>query len=179
MDEHLIETLIEGEEVFRGRWLRVQRDQVRLPDGKPAMREYVRHPGACVVIPELRPGVFLFERQFRHPLGQVFIELPAGKIDEHDSLLGCAQRELLEETGYTAGAWEHLGRMHNCIGYSDERIEIFLARDLKAGPQQLDDGEFVELFEMSLAEAVTAVQDGRITDAKTITCLFWMQNLPA
>ena len=112
MDEHLIETLIEGEEVFRGRWLRVQRDQVRLPDGKPAMREYVRHPGACVVIPELRPGVFL-------------------------------------------------------------------ARDLKAGPQQLDDGEFVELFEMSLAEAVTAVQDGRITDAKTITCLFWMQNLPA
>ncbi|KAF7598416.1 MAG: NUDIX hydrolase [Candidatus Dactylopiibacterium carminicum] len=176
MDEGLIERRIDGGEVFRGNWIRVQRDRIRLPDGKEATREFVRHPGACVIIPELRPGVLLFERQFRYPVGQVFIELPAGKIDPEEDLLDCARRELLEETGYTAGVWEHLGCMHNCIGYSDERIEIFLARDMKPGQQQLDDGEFVELFEMSLKDAAAAVLDGRITDAKTITCLFWLQQ---
>ena len=156
--------------------LKVQRDEVRLPDGRTASREFVRHPGACVVIAELRPGVLIFERQFRYPLDRVFVELPAGKIDSGDSILGCAKRELLEETGYTAATWRHLGTMHNCIGYSDERIEIFLAQGLTAGEQNLDEDESVEVFEMALDEAERAVFDGRITDAKTITCLFWARK---
>lgn len=172
----MIETKISGGEVYAGKILRVQRDKVRLPDGNEAEREYVRHPGACVIIPEVRPGVFVFERQYRYPAGQIFIEFPAGKIDPEDTLLGCAQRELLEETGYTAGRWTHLGPMYNCIGYSDEKIDIFLAQDLVAGEQQLDEGEFVELFEMTYAQAEAAVFDGSLTDAKTITCLFWLRK---
>lgn len=171
------EVRVQGEEVFSGKLLKVQRDHVRLPDGKMAQREYIRHPGACVVIAEVRPGVLLFVRQFRYPLGQIIIELPAGKIDPDDTLLGCAQRELQEETGYTAAHWQFLGSMHNCVGYSDERIDIFLARDLHGGAQDLDEGEFVEVFEMSLDEAEAAVCDGRITDAKTITCLFWARRV--
>lgn len=173
----MAENRIDGREVFSGKLLRVQCDRVKLADGKITTREYVKHPGACVIIAEVRPGVFIFERQFRYPLGSEFIELPAGKLDPNENILACAQRELQEETGYTASTWKHLGCMHNCIGYSNERIEIFFAKNLKAGVQNLDEGEYVEIFEMSLSDAEAAVIDGRITDAKTITCLFWARRL--
>lgn len=176
-EEHLTETFVSGGIVFNGHLLKVQRDLVRLPDETQAQREFVRHPGACVIIPEIRPGILVFERQFRYPLGQVFIELPAGKIDPGDTLLGCAKRELLEETGYQAEHWQYVGRMHNCIGYSDEKIEIFLAQGLIAGQVCLDEGEFIQTFEMSLEEAEDAVLRGFITDAKTITCLFWARRI--
>jgi ADP-ribose pyrophosphatase len=171
------EIRIRGEEVYRGSFLKVQRDEILLPDGRAATREYICHPGACVIIAEVRPGVLIFERQYRYPLERVLIELPAGKIDPQDSVLGCAQRELMEETGYTAKTWRHLGAMHNCIAYSDEQIDIFLAQDLELGDQQLDVGEFLEVFEMSLDEAEEAVLNGQITDAKTITCLFWARKV--
>lgn len=176
-DAGLAETRIDGEQVFDGRLLKVYRDRVRLPDGSEAVREYVKHPGACVVIPEVEPGVLLFERQFRYPVGRVFLELPAGKLDPHETLLRCAQRELEEETGHTALTWQHLGTMHPCIGYSDERIEIFLARDLVAGEQKLDDGEFLELVHLPCGEAYRAVIEGRITDAKTVTALFFAREV--
>lgn len=177
MSDNLIETFVEGERIFSGALLSIQRDIVALPDGGVGTREYVCHPGACVVIPEIRPGVLIFERQFRYAVKEVMIELPAGKIDSDETLLECARRELLEETGYQANRWRHLGHMHNCIGYSDERIEIFLAQDLDVGIQSLDEGEFVEVFEMSLDEAERAILEGRITDAKTITCLFWARKV--
>jgi ADP-ribose pyrophosphatase len=99
--------------------------------------------------------------------------MPAGKIDEGESLLACAQRELEEETGYVAESWRHLGQMHPCIGYSDERIEIFLATGLSHVGHRWDEGEFLELLTLSLEEAEEAVLAGRITDSKTITALFW------
>lgn len=174
-DSNLIETGIDGEQVFRGVLLDVRRDRVRLPDGNEAVREYVRHPGAVVVLALLPNGNLLFERQFRYPLHRVFLELPAGKIDAGEDLLACAQRELLEETGYGASHWEHLGVMHPCIGYSDERIEIFLARELiRVSEQSLDHNEFLDVVELSPEAARKAVFSGEITDAKTITALYWL-----
>src|SRR5690606_27743593 len=135
-------------------------------------REYIRHPGAVVVVASLPDGRLVFERQFRYPLGRAFLELPAGKIDPGEPILACAQRELREETGYIARAWEHLGVMHPCIGYSDERIEIFLARELEAVGHAWDEGEFLEVLSLGVDDAEAAVHEGRITDGKTICALF-------
>jgi len=175
-DSQLIETGIASERVFDGILLHVRKDRVRLPNGEESVREYISHPGAVVILAFLPDGRLLFERQFRYPLRRVFLELPAGKIDPGEDVLETARRELREETGYDAGSWQHLGVMHPCIGYSDERIEIFAARDLQcsADGQQLDHNEFLELVTLSPEEARQAVWDGRITDAKTITSLFWL-----
>lgn len=168
----LHEQQLETERVFDGVLLKVSRDRVRLPDGKVSVREYIRHPGAVVVVAVMPDGRLVFERQFRYPLGRSFIELPAGKIDPNESIQDCAIRELREETGFEASEWKHLGVMHPCIGYSDERIEVFFAHGLTQVERALDDGEFLEVMALSHAEAVAAVLDGRITDSKTITALF-------
>jgi len=179
-DAHLIETTLSSETVFHGKLLHVKRDRVQLPDDGESVREYIVHPGAVVILALQDNGKLLFERQFRYPLGRVFLELPAGKIDLGEDILATAHRELLEETGYEAETWRHLGVMHPCIGYSDERIEIFVARGLHwAGGQQLDHGEFLEIVDLSLPETRTAVRSGQITDAKTIAALYWADQLGA
>lgn len=171
-DDPLVETALSSENVFRGVLLDVHRDRVRLPDGAEATREYIRHPGAVVVVALLPGGRLLFERQFRYPLRRAFFELPAGKIDPGEDILACAQRELREETGYAAARWDYVGVMHPCIGYSDERIEIFLARELTDVGHARDAEEFLEVLEFGVDEAERAVHDGRITDGKTIAALF-------
>ncbi|MBD5800798.1 ADP-ribose pyrophosphatase [Azoarcus sp. Aa7] len=168
----LEESPLESLPVYDGVLLKVRRDRVALPDGSESVREYITHPGAVVVVAVLPDGRLLFERQFRYPLRRAFLELPAGKIDAGEDLLACARRELREETGYEAGRWQYLGVMHPCIGYSDERIEIFLARDLTHVGDALDDGEFLEVLTFSVDEAIRGVMEGAITDAKTITALF-------
>ena len=176
-DSHLIETTILSEIVFDGELLKVNRDQVLLPNGHPSIREYISHPGAVVILAFLDNGNLLFERQYRYPLRRVFLELPAGKIDSGETIFATAQRELLEETGYMAKKWKHLGQMHPCIGYSDERIEIFEARELQlAGEKQLDLNEFLEAIELSPQAAKAAVWAGQITDSKTITALYWLER---
>ncbi len=177
-DLHLIETCIESEPIWKGRLLDVRRDRVRLPDGSEGVREYVTHPGAVVMIPVLDDGRIVFERQYRYPVGRVMLELPAGKIEPDEDTLITAQRELAEETGYAAANWRHLGTMHPTIGYADERIEIYLARQLtQLESNALDEGEFLEVLTLTLDEALSEVRAGRLTDGKTLSALLWAEKV--
>ncbi|MBN9411195.1 MAG: NUDIX hydrolase [Burkholderiales bacterium] len=153
------------------------RDEVRLPDGTLTTREYVVHPGAVMVIPMLDDGRLVLERQYRYPVRQAMIEFPAGKLDAGESTQRCAQRELLEETGYTAREWAWAGVMHPVISYSTEFIEIWFARGLVAGERQLDAGEFLDVYAATPAELLDDCRTGRVTDAKTLAGALWLQNV--
>jgi ADP-ribose pyrophosphatase len=179
-DDHLIEHRVQQEELLHGHFLHVLRDTVRLPNHNLATREYVVHPGAVMVIPMLDTpeGLRLvMERQFRHPVGQVMTEFPAGKLDPGEDPWLCAQRELFEETGYTARQWARAGVLHPVIAYSTEVIEIWFAKDLTLGERQLDTDEFLDVFTASPDELMSACQQGLLTDAKTLTGLLWLQNV--
>ena len=178
-DAHLTETRVASQELLRGHFLHAMRDTVRLPDGKEATREYVIHPGAVMVVAELPDGRLVLERQYRYPVQSVMVEFPAGKLDPGEDSLACAQRELLEETGYTARQWARAGVLHPVISYSTEFIDIWFARELTAGQRQLDAGEFLDVFSASADELLQWCRDGRITDAKTLTGMLWLQNLRA
>lgn len=179
-DAGLRELRQRSDKIWSGRFLQVFSDQVTLPDGSNTFREYIVHPGAVMVIPLLADAQghtrIVLERQFRYPVGQVMIELPAGKRDGQEDLLLCAQRELREETGYSATQWAHAGVLHPCISYSTEYIDIWFAQGLQAGPRQLDAGEFLDVLSASTDEFFTWCRDGRITDAKTLTGALWLQN---
>jgi ADP-ribose pyrophosphatase len=176
MTADLTETELSSEMVFQGSLLHVKRDQVRLPNGNKTGREYIVHPGAVLVIPVLDDRRLVFERQFRYPLRKAFIELPAGKIDPNEDTLITGQRELLEETGYTAREWRYLAALHPCIGYSDEIIHIYLASGLRAGDHNRDHDESLEVFTLTLDEAMQALRRGDITDGKTMIALFWAEK---
>lgn len=181
MDElALVERTVSSSELFRGNFLHAFRDKVSLPDGTEAMREYVVHPGAVMVIALLESGggelQVVLERQFRYPVGQVMIEFPAGKIDPAESTFDCAKRELREETGYQAREWARAGAMHPVISYSTEVIDIWFARSLALGESSLDDGEFLEVFSTTPGQLLEWCRDGVVTDAKTIAGALWLQN---
>jgi ADP-ribose pyrophosphatase len=156
--------------------LKVYRDRVRLPDGTESGREYIRHPGAVAIVPLFDDGTILLERQFRYPHRREFIEIPAGKVDPGEPHLATAKRELLEETGYTAARWERIGVIHTAIAYTDEAIELFVARGLTHEMQQLDHGEFLETFTLPFAEAIRMIGEGAITDAKTVSALLLVEK---
>ncbi len=176
-ERHLREELVSSHELLRGQFLVARRDTVSLPDGSLAQREYVCHPGAVVVVAELDDGRFVLERQWRYPLARAFTEFPAGKLDPGEDPWLCAQRELREETGYTARRWAYAGPVHLAISYSTEVIHLFFARDLQAGDRRLDPGEFLDVFTASLEQMLLWVREGQVTDAKTLFCLLWAQNL--
>ena len=177
MSSDFTEKKITSRAAYRGRMLKVNEDEVSLPDGGTAFREYVVHPGAAIILPLFDDASVLLERQFRYPVGQHLYELPAGKLEPDEASLDTAKRELREETGYVAAEWRELGRLHPCIGYSDEHIDFFLARKLEFKGAQLDEGEFLETLRVPLSEAVDWIRRGRITDAKTILGLFWAEKL--
>jgi ADP-ribose pyrophosphatase len=171
------ETTLSSEPVFDGVLLHVRRDTVRLPNGKEAVREYIRHPGAAMIIARPDPDSIVLERQFRYPLARHFIELPAGKIDPGEAPLATAQRELREECGYTAATWRHLTTLHPCIGYADERMELYLADGLTQVGAALDEDEFLEVMTVPLVQALAWVRDGTITEAKAVTGLLWAEKI--
>lgn len=158
---------------YDGGFLRMRRDEVRLPGGAVAWREYVEHPGAVVMMAFVDDDTILLERQYRYPLRRHFIELPAGKMEAGEPPLETARRELVEECGYEAADWRHLMTLHPCIGYSDEVIEVYSARGLAHVGARLDEGEHLEVFPARIDDALDWVREGLISDTKTIIGLLW------
>ncbi len=173
---HLREDCVAGTVAWRGGFLDVRRDTVRLPDGSEAAREYLVHPGAVMIVPLLDDGRVVVERQYRYPLRRAFVEFPAGKLDPRETPFACAVRELAEETGYRAAEWARAGILHNAIAYSTEGIEVWFARGLVAGERRLDEGEFLDVFAATPEDLEAQAASGALTDAKTLIGLLWLAN---
>lgn len=173
-DHHLIERRLGGRTLLDGGFLELCRDDVSLPDGSLATREFIRHGGAVAVVPMLDDGRLVLVRQYRYPLSKVLLEFPAGKRDAEESTLACAKRELREETGYTAREWAYGGELHNAAAYSTESIWIWFARGLVGGPRQLDEGEFVETVLMTPQQLLALDGNDDLPDAKTLIGLHWL-----
>jgi ADP-ribose pyrophosphatase len=175
-DAQLREETLVSDQVYRGAFLDVRRDQVRLPDGGTAQREYIVHPGAVMIVPMLDDGRLVIERQWRYPLARSMTEFPAGKLEAGEPPLHCGIRELIEETGYRAREWARAGILHNAIAYSNEGIEVWFARGLTLGERHLDTGEFLEVGSASLDELDAMALRGEVTDAKTLIGMMWLHN---
>lgn len=175
-DAHLREERISGEDIYGGIFLKMKRDTVSLPDGEEAVREYLTHPGAVAIVALLDDGRVIMERQYRYPIAKACLEIPAGKLDPSEDHLVCAQRELEEETGYTAQKWSYIRRIHPVISYSTEFIDIYLAEGLVPGKSHLDEEEFLDVFAASIDELLAWVESGEITDVKTTISAYWLDR---
>ena len=177
MGSDFSEKPISSTTVYTGRLLTVKEDVVELPDGGSAVREYIEHPGAVVIIPLIDDDTLLLEHQYRYPVRSHFLELPAGKIEADEPAEQTARRELLEETGYVARDWRFLTTLHPCVGYSDERIELFLARGLTFQGHPGEDDEFIETVTLSIDDALEKIVAREITELKTMLGVFWADRL--
>ncbi len=165
---NLIETTISSEEIFDGQVVHLYKDDILLPNGKPATREVIRHVGAVAIVPMTEDGKVIIERQFRYPLNRVITEIPAGKLDsKSEDRLSAAKRELEEETGYLADEWIELGDYIPAAAYCDEVITMYIAKGLHMGTRNLDEDEFLNVETVSLEELVEDIMQGKIADGKT------------
>lgn len=164
----LNERTISSQVVFQGKVVQVLQDRAQLPDGACALRDVVRHPGGAAVLALEEDGTVWLVRQFRYPLGAVLLEVPAGKLDRGEDPAQAARRELSEETGLEAGRWDDLGHILVSPGYCDERIYLYLARELRRSERHPDDDEFLDVVTMPFSRLAEQVMDGTVTDGKTV-----------
>ena len=173
----LKEDKISSTQIFSGKLIDLYLDKVRLPNGKKSTREWIDHPGAVCIVPILDNGDILLIRQFRYGPREEFIEIPAGKIDKNEDPLKCGLRELEEETGYKSNKLTFLTNIHPAIGFSNEKMWMYLAEKLELSKKKLDEDEFLELLPTPLNQAIEWVFSGKITDVKTIIGIMWMKEL--
>lgn len=165
---HLQEKTTGSEKTYQGKVFYVTRDTAELEDGKEVQRDVVHHSGGVCVIPLTEKGTVLMVKQFRYPMQQVTLEIPAGKLEAGEDPADCGRRELREEAGRTCGKYTPLGKLFPTPAYDTEVIHMYLAQELSAPEaQDLDDGEFLDVTELPLEQAVQMVMDGEIPDAKT------------
>jgi len=172
----LIENTKSSKEIYKGKLLHVFCDEVVLPNQEASTREWIKHPGACAIVPCFENGDIMMIKQFRYPMKQVLWEVPAGKIDATESPETTASRELLEETGLIAKNIHYVGHFYPAIGYSDEIIHIYVALNLTQTTQQTDDDEFVQNVRLPISQAITMIETGEINDGKSIVCLLRTQQ---
>ena len=178
MYEDILEKLSDRRRVFDGAIIHVDHMTALLPSGKTALREVAVHMGASAVVPVDEEGSVYLVRQFRAPLEKVTLEIPAGKLDHPgENRLEAAQRELREETGFSADSWKKLTDLATTPGFCSEVISIYLAQNLHSGKTDFDEDEFLNLVKMPLSQAVDQVMAGEICDSKTICGLLMAQRL--
>ena len=167
----LFEEFVRKRVVHRGKCVDFRVDTVRLPDGKLATREFLDHPGAVGVVPFLDKDTIVMVRQFRHPVREVTLELPAGKLDKGEPVMKCLKRELVEETGCTAKKFTLLLRYWPTPAFANEVLHLYVAEGLSRGKTRFDEDEFLEVVDVPFRDAVKMVYDGKIKDSKTIVGL--------
>jgi len=170
-DKDLIEEAVSSEEIYKGKIVHLFCDTVRLPNGKEATREVIRHVGAAAVVPLTDEGNVILVRQYRYPFSQVMLEIPAGKLDIGEDPMDCAKRELIEETGYDAKEFVYLGAFYPSVAMLNEVIHLFLAKNMTFRETNLDEDEFLHVEQRPLGEVVEAVMRGEIPDGKTQTAI--------
>ncbi len=174
----LREKLYKKNRIYKGRAINFCVDEIFLPDGKKAKREYIDHPGAVAIVPFVDKENIVLVRQYRYPVNKVTYEIPAGKLDKNkkESLIACARRELKEETGYTAKKITKLLSFFPSSTFSNEELYIYLAEGLTAGQTHPDEDEFVEKLVIPFKKALDMIKTGKIKDAKTIISLLYLKN---
>ena len=173
----LNEKTLASELVFDGRLLKLYRDEVGLSDGGTSVREFVHHPGGVAAVALDDDGNVYLERQFRYPYHKVVTEIPAGKLEPGEDPFDAIKRELKEEIGAAAGRWDALGHIMPSVGYTDEMLYLYLARNLTFGSTHWDEDEALETFKLPFDEALAQAADGRINDGKTVAALFRAEKL--
>ena len=165
------EKTLTSECVYDGKIMTVKLDNVEIADGKKSFREVVRHSGGVVILAVKDNNTVLTVKQFRYPLKAVCLELPAGKLEKGEDPDYAAKRELEEETGYIAKSWKSLGFIYTSPGYSDEKLYLYLARELEYKGEHPDEGEIIKTYEYALADVIKMIKNGEINDAKTICAI--------
>jgi NTP pyrophosphohydrolases including oxidative damage repair enzymes len=173
---YLKEKTIKNKIVFKGNFLTLNNDKVLLPNGNTSTREWIEHPGAVCCIPILPDGKIGLIKQYRYAVKEQMIEIPAGKLDQNEKPEKCALRELEEEIGYKANKLTLLANIYPAVGFTDEKMWLYLAENLVKTKQNLDADEFLDLFPTKLNDAVDMVWSGKITDVKTIIGILWAQR---
>ena len=166
-----MEQCLTSKRIYEGHVLNLRVDEVKLENGRPGVREVVEHRGAAAIVPILTGDDVLLVRQYRYPIASDLLEIPAGTLKANEDPEVCAVRELEEETGYKCG---EISKIAECVvapGYSNERIHIYLARDLTITKTNLDEDESINVERIPFQEALRKVVDGEIRDAKSIVGL--------